>query len=54
MAKKAEDPDKGNKNREDGGKDKSTGSAMNDAFCPACGVWYNSLRDAAVAAHSGH
>lgn len=56
MGKKreAEDPDKGNKDRSAGGKDESTGSAVNDAFCPKCGVWYNTQRDAAVAAHAGH
>lgn len=52
--KRPEDPDHGNKDRSDGGRDKSTGSAVNDAYCPKCDVWYNSSRDAAVAAHSGH
>lgn len=51
---KREDPDQGNKDRGDGGTDKSTGSAVNDAYCPTCEVWYNSSRQAAVDAHSGH
>lgn len=51
---KPEDPDKGNKRREDGGTDKETGSAVNSAYCPSCNVWYNPSRDAAVAAHAGH
>jgi len=55
MAKdKPENPDRGTKKRGDGGKDTTTGSAANDAFCPKCGVWYNSSRQAAVAAHEGH
>ena len=50
---RTEDPGKGNKRREDGGKD-VTGSDVNDAWCVACDVWYNSSRDEAANAHAGH
>lgn len=44
----------GDKEREQGGTDKSTGSQVNDAYCPACDVWYNTARDDQVIAHAGH
>ncbi len=52
--KKPEDPAHGTKRRSDGGKDKVTGSAMNDAYCPRCAVWYNSSRADACRIHEGH